>query len=408
MTPLDAKVAPLDGIARLEGLWRDLEQRADRSFFLSWPWIGTWIETFTTKPWVVEVYGPDNRIIGLGVFCEASETRKKIIRARQMRLHETGNPAEDVITIEYNTLLTEAGMEEAAWFGALKALQGPGIPRWDELIVSGGTGDQAALFDRLGLSVRRRAETTSAFVDLAKLRAEGITDADGYVGTLGKSTRSQIRRSMKLYRQRGDLALDVAGSLEEAHTFLAELGEWHEAKWQAQGVGGAISKDRYMAFHTAMMARCYGAHSGEVDTGSPSECATKKNDRAHSGEVDTGSPSECATSKNADGEVEFLRARAGDHAFGWLYNFIDRGKVLFYLSGFAFEEDNKLKPGLVTHALAIERHLERGMDAYDFMGGTNRYKTNLGQPGPDVVAYALQRKTPMMMLEGAARKLLRR
>jgi len=60
---------------------------------------------------------------------------------------------------------------------------------------------------------------------------------------------------------------------------------------------------------------------------------------------------------------------------------------------------------LVTHTLAIEHHLKAEMDVYDFMGGDNRYKSNLGQKGPDVVAYALQRKTFPMMLEGAARGL---
>lgn len=368
MKPLAAKIAPLVDLPRLETVWRELETRADRSFFLSWPWIGTWLETFAKRPWIVEISAPDGKIIGLGAFCEARETRAKVIRARQLRLHETGDPAEDVITIEYNTLLAEQGMEEATWFAALRALTGPDAPRWDEVIVGGGTGEQAALFDRLGLTVHRRAETTSAYVDLAVLREQGIEDAAGYIGTLGKSTRSQMRRSMKLYRERGPLALDVAGSLDEAHAFLGELGVWHEAKWAAQGMAGATSKDRYMQFHSALMNRAYGG----------------------------------------DGEVEFLRARAGDHAFGWLYNFIDRGRVLFYLSGFAFEDDNRLKPGLVTHALAVERHLKRGMDVYDFMGGTNRYKTNLGQPGPDVVAYALQRRTATMMLEGIARKVLRR
>jgi CelD/BcsL family acetyltransferase involved in cellulose biosynthesis len=199
------------------------------------------------------------------------------------------------------------------------------------------------------------------------LRANGVADADGYVATLGKSTRSQIRRSLKLYKQRGALSLDVAESLSEAQAFLAELGTHHEAKWNAAGQLGATQKEDYMRFHARMMDRAYG--------------------------------------EDCDNGVEFLRARAGDHSFGWLYNFVDRGNVLFYLSGFAFEEDNKLKPGLVTHTLAIEHHLKAGMDVYDFMGGDNRYKMNMGQPGPDVVAYALQRKTMPMMLESAARGL---
>ncbi len=367
MTPLEARLKPINDLQALEASWRDLEERADREFFLSWTWIGSWLQTFADKSLLLEVTDPSGRLIGLGVFCEAREVRKKIIHAKQLRLHETGDPHQDVITIEYNALLAERGMEQAVWFAALNALGGPDAPKWDELIIGGATDAEADLFSEFGLTVQKRAEASSAYVDLAALRKSGVHDAGGYVGTLGKSTRSQIRRSMKLYRQRGELALDVAGSIDEAKEFLAELSPHHEAKWNAAGQLGATQKEDYMRFHSHMMERAYSEHSGNG--------------------------------------VEFLRARAGDHAFGWLYNFVDRGKVLFYLSGFAFEEDNKLKPGLVTHALAIEHHLKAGMDVYDFMGGDNRYKSNLGQKGPDVVAYALQRKTFPMILEGAARGL---
>ena len=367
MMPLDAKLQNVADFTVLEADWRDLQTRADRTFFLSWTWIGAWLETFTTSPWVVSVRDSGGRVIGLGVFNEASETRKKVIHAKQLRLHETGDPEQDVITIEYNTMLAERGMEQAVWFAALKALNGPDAPRWDELIIGGATEAEADLFSQLGLTVHRRAEAASAFVDLAGLRENGVEDADGYIATLGKSTRSQIRRSMKLYRKRGELELDVASSLEEARTFLAELSPHHEAKWNAVGQRGATQKEEYMRFHTRMIERAYAP-----------DCPNR---------------------------VEFLRARAGDHSFGWLYNFVDRGTVLFYLSGFAFEEDNKLKPGLVTHALAIEHHLQAGMDVYDFMGGENRYKTNMGQAGPTIVAYALQRNTLPMILERAARGL---
>jgi len=367
MMPLDAQLKPLVDMDGLEADWRALETRADRAFFLSWTWIGSWLETFAERPTLIEIRDSTARIIGLGVFCEARETRKKIIRARQLRLHETGDPDRDVITIEYNTLLAERGMEQAVWFAAMGALQGNDAPQWDELIVGGASDADAALLSQFGLKLHKRAETTSAYVDLAALRADGIDDVDGYVATLGKSTRSQIRRSIKLYQARGKLALEAAGSLEEAKSFLAELGPHHEAKWNAVGQLGATQKDDYMRFHARMMERAYG--------------------------------------DDCDNSVEFLRARAGDHSFGWLYNFVDRGKVLFYLSGFAFEDDNKLKPGLVTHALAIEHHLRAGMDVYDFMGGDNRYKSNLGQKGPNVVAYALQRKTLPMILEGVARRL---
>jgi CelD/BcsL family acetyltransferase involved in cellulose biosynthesis len=367
MSPLTVQISPVADVATLGETWRALEQRADRSFFLSWTWIGSWLETFAERPWLIDIRDASGRVVGLGIFCEHRETRAKVIRARQLRLHETGNPDHDVITVEYNTLLTEPGMEQAVWFAAISALQGAGAPGWDEVIIGGGSSASEALFSQLGLTLRRRAEAGSAFVDLAALREAGVEDAEGYVATLGKSTRGQIRRSMKLYRERGPLSFDVATSLDDAQRFLAELAPLHEAKWNAAGKRGATQKADYMRFHRHMMQR---ACSDETDNG-----------------------------------IEVLRARAGDDAIGYVYNFVDRGTVYFYLSGFAFEEDNRLKPGLVTHTLAIEHHLKNGMLSYDFMGGDNRYKTSMGQPGPDIVSYALQRRTMPMILEGGLRGL---
>ena len=56
------------------------------------------------------------------------------------------------------------------------------------------------------------------------------------------------------------------------------------------------------------------------------------------------------------------------------------GTVAFYQSGFRYEADNRLKPGLVTHALVIQACLDRGLDVYDFLASEvagSRYKQSL-------------------------------
>ena len=50
MMPLQATLRPLTDLTALETIWRDLESRADRAFFLSWTWIGSWLETFADAP----------------------------------------------------------------------------------------------------------------------------------------------------------------------------------------------------------------------------------------------------------------------------------------------------------------------------------------------------------------------
>ena len=62
---------------------------------------------------------------------------------------------------------------------------------------------------------------------------------------------------------------------------------------------------------------------------------------------------------------------------GFLYN-IRRGQWFYsYQSGFNYEADRKLKPGLVSHCLAMQRYLDRGASAYDFLAGDSRYKLSL-------------------------------
>ncbi len=358
MMSLSSDMTFVNDKTALADRWRALESRVGGPFFLSWTWIGPWVETLDTPPLLLSVTDGHGDDIALGLFTRTTE-RRRGLPVRQIRLHDTGVTERDVITVEFNSLLCAPGMESAAWHAAMRALRTHG--RWDEIVVSGATDTTTTILAGLGLGVHHRAETTSAHVDLAALREQGKTDADAYVATLGKNTRSQLRRSMRLYAERGPLRLEPCDDVER---FFAELGEHHEAKWQAAGGAGATANSYYMTFHRRMIADAL-----------------------------------------PKGEIELLRASAGDQPFGWLYNFVCRGRVLFYLSGFRAEEDNRLKPGLVTHALAIEHHLKGSAEIYDFMGGTNRYKTSLGQPGPDIIAVALQRNTPVLMIENAARKL---
>jgi len=51
--------------------------------------------------------------------------------------------------------------------------------------------------------------------------------------------------------------------------------------------------------------------------------------------------------------------------------------VLNYPSGFLYESDGRLKPGLVSHVLAIEDAVARNERGYDFMAGSAGHKDRL-------------------------------
>ena len=341
-----------------------MEARLDCPFFLSWDWMAAAIGDRRDNLYLTEIRNADGDIKGLGLFCGLTEKRSGFVSARQLRLHEFGASSGETIVNEYNTLLTEPGLEAPAWQALLTALHQPAAPDWDEIIVTNAVPLTEKIVKQFGGRTHCRAEGKSGWVDLKSLRDVGAVSVDDYLASLSRNTRSQIKRALRLYNEHGQVQLSRAATTEEALAYLENLAALHESKWQARGGGGLITQRHFFDFHKRLIECCFDK-----------------------------------------GRIELLRVSAGGEAFGWLYNFIDGSRVLFNAGGFKTEIDNKYKPGLVTQTLAIESHLQRGADAYDFLAGADRYKFSLGQYGPDMMSFAIQKKTPALMAESAARSI---
>ena len=356
--PRDLTVAiePAGAPGDLETLWRDLEQRADSPFFLSWHWIGPWLALSGATPLRLTVrHG--RLAVGLALLQPARLQRHYVIRPHALLLHQTGDAAQDCITIEYNGLLADRRFADAVSRAALAHLERDA--RWDELHLAGVTAAAVPATRHGAVTPWLRARAPSWRVDLDALRREGRP----YLATLGANTRYQIRHAMRLYERRGPLSLTPARTVAEALQFFDGLKELHQRSWRARHKPGSFAHPFFERFHRALIAG--------------------------------GIP---------DGYVELVRVAAGEEAIGYVYNFVHRGHVYNYQTGFAYERDAKLKPGLVSHALCIERHLESGARVYDFLAGDQRFKRNLGTPGPEMVDLVLQRASPMLAAERALRQ----
>lgn len=363
---ITATIELLGDIDTLENAWRSLEARADASFFLSWDWAATAIGMAQGDLLVARVTDADG-VIALGLLSPMRETRHGVMRVPQLRLNEDGPHTNATLVAEGNGLLAARGMETLAWEAFLSALDGPGAPAWDEVIVSNAFTALEEKTRGPEWRVHRRAERGSAYVDLAALREKGIETAADYAATLGKSTRSQLIRSLKLYEARGNLTVDRAQTPAEADAYIGDMATLYSAKWRARGVDDSAKSDYLWEFHRKLINRLLGK-----------------------------------------GGVELARLSAGGAPFAFVYNFIHRDDVLFDMGGFVVEDDNRLKPGLTAHALLIVDHVRAGRARYDFLAGDDRYKFNLGQRGADYVDFAIQRRAPMLQLESALRAVKRR
>lgn len=329
------------------------------SAFLSRPWLQTWLD----------VYGPAFQAVWVsfwsGERCVAGfvfQHRRGFAGPFPVRLATLNTAAEDAEEspwIEYNDVLCVAGFEEDVGTACLEVI---GTLGWDQLYLN-GYPEQGVLARIAAQAGRWRAETewkVARFADLSALGPQGID------GILSSNTRSQIRRSLKLYGARGDTAVHEAGGVAEAHQFLDDLARLHRDGWQRRGKEGGFRTPQFVTFHKRLIEKMW-PHG-----------------------------------------VSLLCARAGDTAFAYLYNFVHAGHVYFYQSGFAYEEDAKLKPGLAAHYLAMHHFLKRGMHEYDFMAGDSRYKQSLANGERKLGWTRIERANVVTAAMHAARSLRRR
>ncbi len=345
--------------------WRALEARAAPRFFLSWSWIGAWLETLGTVPPVLEGR-IDGQTVLLGVVVPRHRVEAGLIRVHGAMLHTTGDRAQDVIAVEYNGFLVDRAHEGQIEAAAVAFLLGPARlagRRCDELHIVATLAAAEACLVPAGMLVQRPARKPSWRVDLAAVRAAG----GDFPALLSANTRQQLRRALRGYAARGSLAVTPAADAATALRWLDALAALHQAQWQARGEPGGWAFPFFARFQRRLVAAGV-----------------------------------------AEGRVELLRVTAGADELGYLLNLIDGDHVMAFVSGFRFDPDPRLKPGLVCHALAIARHAEAGRAVYDFLAGAARYKASLGRPGPEFAYLLIQRPTPMTRAEHALRRLLRR
>jgi CelD/BcsL family acetyltransferase involved in cellulose biosynthesis len=67
----------------------------------------------------------------------------------------------------------------------------------------------------------------------------------------------------------------------------------------------------------------------------------------------------------------------GDEPIAASYNLVVGNKTYFYQSGRRTDLPAKVRPGIVIHALAIQRAIAEGQREYDFMKGDSQYKQKL-------------------------------
>ncbi len=361
--PSIVTVGPLPAWDDLAREWQSLEARSDASYFTSWGWVGTWLALLprSVQAQLVRAACGDETI-GLGVVVERRLRRHGFVASRALFLHATGDRELDELTVEYNGFLRDRRRPEAAT--AMMRFLVDEYPGWDEIYLNGLADAGAyAVPASANLLCRRRIRQVH-FVDLDRIRSTG----GDYLGAVGPNTRYNIRRSQREYKKLGPITIDAAANVEQALDYLERLKTWHQAYWNEKGHAGSFVSAFFEDFHRRLIRQRFAA-----------------------------------------GEIQLLRVRAGERVVGYLYNFVHRGRVYNYQSGFDYGVCERYnRPGLVSHHAAIEYNLQGGERVYDLMAGDSQYKRSLGTQVAELQWVVLQRPQWQFRLEHGLRNVKRR
>jgi CelD/BcsL family acetyltransferase involved in cellulose biosynthesis len=363
---MDVTFKRLSDLDELGVKWRDLEQRAEVSFFQSWSWIGAWLRALPRHS-VLFVLTIERAgvTVGIGLFGKRLMFRRRVLPVRLLSMSETGDPALDTLTVEHNGMLLQRGLEAEGLNAAARTLCSGNVP-WDELRISGIESRRVepyhAAWSAARTNVLTVAEKPYFTVALDRLRQQGCE----YLSSVSSNTRSQLRRSQREYEKRGPLRITFAAGEAQAHEYLARLRELHQAYWVTRGAPGAFATEFANAFHRVLIAEAMPR-----------------------------------------GEIQLAEIACGEQPIGYLYNFRYRGVVSNYQSGIQYTDDSRLKPGMTAHQLAIEHNLRSGERTYDLLMGDQRYKRSLATDEGTMSYLVIQRKRLRFRLENAVRSLAR-
>lgn len=337
----------------LKEAWADLESRSKPSFFLTWLWIGSWLDCFVKDFKVIEAR-KKNKTVGLGILVTQAESFLLVTLKSKHYLHRTGIAAHDQIWIEYNDFLMDADHEEAIRSAMLERLA-YGIDKTDAIVI--GASDDTKFDDicRLGLKKRTVWETNNYALNLEKLKQ----DEQSVLQFLSRNSRYQILRSIRKYNEIGEITLEKANSVRQAKAMLQIAKPLHLARWNGEHSRSGFSNDDFIAFHECLIEK--GIHTGAV---------------------------------------ELYHIKAGNETLSIMYNFKHNNHIYFYLCAINYcHRSKQYKPGLVSHYLLINKALEEGVVSYDFMGGQARYKETFSNTKGELSVNQYEHPSSLLALE---------
>lgn len=318
-----------------------------------------WLESLNGAPNIRCILGYRGQSPCFGFFVGNKDYLKHgFIATRSAHLNATGDAKFDNITIEYNHILVTPDCPSII----PEILYSAPLRKYNEFVLPGVSGAFEKQIrnhsDQFFLTSNKQ---TSFYIDLSLIR-----EANGdYLGLLSSNKRGQIRRSIREYEKGGAIQHNYARSAEQAEYMFDEMGMLHAKGWQARGKSGSFVNEYWVHFHKTLIRARFDS-----------------------------------------GEIHISRFATDTATLGYIYGFVYQGRFLFCQCGFNYQENNNLRPGLISHYMLIKYFAEQGFLHYDFLAGASAYKKSLASHTTAMYWLALQRRELRFKASRALKRLV--
>jgi CelD/BcsL family acetyltransferase involved in cellulose biosynthesis len=340
MTATVHVIRDLDVLARLAPEWEQLLANASNNTpVLSPLWQLAWWQVFgpvSGRALRAVAVREGGALVALAPMCRRMYRYYGCLPFRRLELSASGEHEADEICSDYLGVLCARGSEPAVAPAFARVIASGELDESDELVMPRMDGDHAlprllrTAIEATGMPARLDTEAQSPHIALP-------ASFEAYLAKLPAQHRYTVRRSLRDFEKwaGSQWTMHVVRTPAELAGARRILEKLHAEQWSAHGKPGAFASERFSAFHDRVMPALLARDA-----------------------------------------LELMWIEARGEPFAALYCLRWQGVVHFYLSGRRLDLD-KLRPGIVAHALAIKRAIEAGCREYDFLAGASRYKLML-------------------------------
>jgi Acetyltransferase (GNAT) domain len=362
-TDLLGTIVRINDPNEVETGWRELESRCNPSFFLAWEWIGPWANLVSkhTELYLFSAKSGESCVAMCFLTISHIKRLRGLIKVKQVMLNEFVNDECDM-TIQYNGILSNDNDTELAWRTFCHCLM-EWNKSWDELALSSVSQTQLDKISnechRLTLKVDRINKEWKV-----PLRPE-LGEINALIGQFKSKSRHQLRQSLKAFeKELGPVSILAATNTEDALQYFESMGKLHTEKWVKAGAAGCFANQKWVNFHEKI--------------------------------IRNGFP---------NGRILLFAINSGETNIGYLYGHLYNNTAYMQQTGFAPMQQNILKPGYVSHLLAMSYCADKGISEYDFLpDDETSYKKFFSAAGDSMFWVLLQKNRAKFILEKYIRR----